>query len=161
MPDLLQARLAHQIPGRTRLRLEGEAADHAELEQLAESIAAMPGVRRVDIRADTGSILIRHIGAFETVSEGFEAIGLALLPAVVEDMIDPIGDTGRELGELNAAFDKLTGGKIDFWSAAFLGVLGIGLWQLGRGRVAGPALTVLGQAATIAMARPFRPSKRK
>ncbi len=162
MPEPLKARLAHQIPGRVRLRLEGEAADLEELGRLADTIAAMPGVRRVDIRSDTGSILIRHSGAFDSIAEGLGAVGLTLLPAIVADeMVDPIGDVSRELGQVGASFGKLTGERVDFWSAAFLGLVGIGLWQLANGRVAGPALTVLGQAATIAMARPFRPSKRK
>ena len=158
MPDAplqpLKARLAHQIPGRVRMRLEGDPAEIDELERLADGIAAMPGVRRVDIRAETGSILIRHTGVFDEIADGFEAVGLVLLPAVVDEAIDPIGDMSRELGDVGAAFDKLTGGRADMWGVAFLGLVGIGLWQLANGRVAGPALTVLGQAATIAMARP-------
>ncbi len=162
MPEPVKARLVHRIPGRVRLRIEGERPEIGALERMADAIADMPGVRRVDIRTDTGSILIRHSGGFDTIGEKLEAVGLSLLPAiVVDEMVDPIGDVGHELGEVNAAFDRLTGGRVDFWSAAFLGLVGVGLWQLSRGRVAGPALTVLGQAATIAMARPFRMPRKK
>jgi len=159
--DQFTARIAHQIPGRVRLRLEGITAGTAGLERLADAIAAIPGVRRVDIRTDTGSILIRHAGVFDPILESLVTAGLDVLPRGADETIDPIGDVVRELGSVGRSFDAATDGKMDFWSVAFLGLVGLGLWQLANGRVAGPALTVLGQAATIAMARPYRPARRK
>ena len=161
MSDALRATLAHRIPGRVRLRLDLEAADQATLETLADSIAGQPGVRKVEIRPETGSILIVHSGAFETVSQGFPQVGLDVVTPKPPGPVDPVGDTARHLFTADMAVRQASNGKIDLWSAGFLALLTIALWQLGRGRLAGPALTVLGQAATLAMARPYQPPASK
>ncbi|MGN6104347.1 MAG: HMA2 domain-containing protein, partial [Kofleriaceae bacterium] len=56
--DWVQA--AHAIPGRTRLRTPVLRTSRELVEQVAETLAAVPGVHEVRARPYTGSILVEH-----------------------------------------------------------------------------------------------------
>jgi hypothetical protein len=60
------------------------------------------------------------------------------------------------IARLDGAVKGATGGQVDLWGLAFAGLVAGGVVQLSRGRVAGPALALFGQAATLAMARPLK-----
>ena len=52
--------IAHHLPDRTRLRTPVLRNDRAGCEQLADTLAALAGVREVAVRPYTGSILVGH-----------------------------------------------------------------------------------------------------
>src|SRR5262245_34627018 len=52
--------IAHAIAGRTRLRSPLLRRDPRRCEQLADALAARPGVREVAVRPYSGSVLILH-----------------------------------------------------------------------------------------------------
>lgn len=52
--------IAHQIPGRVRLRIPERRGDHAYFESLIQGLSAHPGVHRTRVDARRGSVVIHH-----------------------------------------------------------------------------------------------------
>lgn len=154
----LKARLRHAMPGRLRAALEQPLPARDQLQALAAALAAVAGVAEVEIRPRSGSVVIRHTsGSDEEICRALAAAGLQIEAAPpAAGPADPIEAT---LGRLSAADMRLqqwSGGRIDIWNAGFTALVAAGFIQLARGQVAGPALTLFGQAATLVMARPLR-----
>lgn len=156
-PDPLRGRLRHTAGARTRIALDHPLPDGGGLARQAESLAALAGIRAVDVRAPTGSLILFHDGPFAPIARAAAEAGLLVLhPTEPTTALDPIGETTRRLARAEAGLDQLTGGRLDLWGLGYAVLLAAGLVQLARGRVAGPAVTLFGQAATLVMARSFR-----
>jgi hypothetical protein len=153
--ELVGATIRHRMSGRTRIVVDATARSDDVMVQLAEALAALPGVESTDTRPLSGSIVIRHKGVLG--DETLSSAGLALRPAPAPEAVmgDPIRTATDRLARLNKAVKSGTDGKLDLWGLAFGGLLATGIIQLVRGRVAGPALTIFGQAATLVLARPL------
>ncbi len=152
----LQGRLRHQTGGRVRIGLESPLPDEAALQGLVEWLGGLRGVQTVEIRPTTGSLIILHDGEFAPIAKAIADAGtFTFLPPEEAAPIDPIGDTMHRLSAADAAIGRLSGGRTDLLSVVFAGLVIAGIAQMARGRVAGPALTLFGQAATLAMTRPF------
>jgi hypothetical protein len=146
----LAANIRHQLPGRVRLGLAMPLPERTVLGARAEAIAALEGVESVEIRLSTASMLIRHQGDFEPIAARLAETGLAvILPEMPQPAFDPIRQTVHKLGSVETALRHATGGAMDLRKALFVGLVGAGLVQLARGRIAGPALTLFGQAAGL------------
>ncbi|TCT07801.1 hypothetical protein [Aquabacter spiritensis] len=145
----LSARIVHTLDGRTRLRLLG-TPPHDRLIALADALAAA-GIEKVDIRPRTGSIVLTHSGPLSGLSDALEEAGLHLLPRIAEPQKDAVAEAGERVAQADLVLRLTSGGTLDLRNAAFLGLMAAGLVQLARGRIAGPALTLFGQAATLAL----------
>jgi len=149
--------LRHSIPGRTRLVLEQPVPEREELQALAAALATVEGVREVEIRPQSGSVILRHDCGFETLSKDLGEVGLAIeAEAETDAFADPVSEMIHRLSQADAVLRKWSNGRTDIWNVAFSVLIAGGFIQLARGRVAGPALTLFGQAATLAMSRPLR-----
>jgi len=130
--------IAHHLPGRTRLRTPVLRKDPPACERLADTVAAIPGVREVKIRPYTGSALIEHA---TTLSLGtlVEAVQRALaidhvLAADEQPPLDadvpPFSSIARKLviavRELDRDIRRGSDGTIDLGLLATLGFLGAG-----------------------------------
>lgn len=156
-PLHVYARLAHQTGGRTRLSLAG-TVPHERLVNLADRLAAA-GIEKVEIRPGTGSIILTHSEPWSKLSKAVEGAGLKVsTPPPPEPEQDPITETKDRLSQADFLMALFSNGKVDLQNAAFLALLLTGLLQLARGRVAGPALTLFGQALTIAVLKGRHPS---
>ncbi|MGQ7792221.1 hypothetical protein ACUN0C_07420 [Faunimonas sp. B44] len=159
-PEPLRGRIRHRIPGRIRIAIEPPLQGEAALARFADAVSGIETVEAVEIRPSTCSLLIRHGGCFEAIVRALADRDLLLLsepgPAAP---LDPIAETLAGLDRAEATVMRLTGGRGDLWSLAFAGLVAGGFVQLARGRVAGPALTLFGQAATIAASRALRPRR--
>lgn len=161
MAEPVRGRVRHRAAGRTRITLETPLPARGALQRLAEGLAEMHGVQSIEIRPTTGSLIVHHEGGFEPVERAAtEARLIEFLPPEGAARPDVIRETLGRVSEMDEAVDRMSGGRVDLWSLAFLGLMGAGFIQLARGRVAGPAFTLFGQAATLAMARPVRKPKR-
>lgn len=151
-PKPVHGRLRHAVPGRVRIALDQPLPPQPALEAFSQRLSAIPDVRSVKIRTGTGSLIVEHDGAFEPIVEA-AAKGALLTLADPEPpgAFDPIGETFQGIGATDALLGRLTNGRIDLMSLAFTALVAGGLVQLARGRVAGPALALFGQAATLAM----------
>ncbi|MFG1359603.1 hypothetical protein [Xanthobacter pseudotagetidis] len=153
----VHARLAHRAGGRTRLVILGKVP-HARLVALADALAAA-GIAKVEIRPKTGSIVLVHDTAWEDLADTLKGAGLKVAdPAPPEPDPAPIEDAATRLAKADLLMALLTKGRLDLQNAAFLGLTLVGLVQLARGRLAGPALTLFGQAITLAVLKDRRPS---
>lgn len=149
--------LRHQVPGRLRISLQPPLPDRDTLQSLASQLVAVEGTDEIEIRPQSGSLIIRHQGTLEDVAGAYRHAGLQIdLPAEPPASGDPIQGTLQRIVDADAAVQRLTGGRTDLWGVSFSLLVATGLLQLARGRVAGPALTLFGQAATLAMARPLK-----
>ncbi len=54
------ARVVHHVRGRVRLKISHAKGDAEFLERIKQSLSPMPGVRRVDVNPQTGSVLIEY-----------------------------------------------------------------------------------------------------
>lgn len=143
------------MPGRLRAGLDHPLPDREALAALADRLAAVPGVEEIEIRPQSGSIVIRHRGDFDDVVGALRRAGLPIeIPEHSPEPRDPIQATLQRVALADAAVQRLSGGRADVWSLGFSLLMLTGLIQLARGQIAGPALTVFGQAASLAMRRP-------
>lgn len=157
MPDpapAVTATVVHFLPGRIRLRFRGMAA--ADLATLREQIASLPGVTEVRADSRTGSMLILgdavSYGALEAASR---RAGHALERA--EEARPLIDHLSNRLEAADQRLRQASGGGLDIASVAVLVLLGTAVIQMARGRIAGPAITILWYAAsTVLMARSLR-----
>jgi hypothetical protein len=81
-----RARIVHHVPGRVRVRLPRAKRDREFARRVEESLAACPGVRRVEVSPITGSVLIRYDAGLlrdfdERLAEHAAAEGLFALDA--------------------------------------------------------------------------------
>jgi hypothetical protein len=152
------ARLQHQVAGRVRLTLEPPIPPREALITIADAVSAQPEVESVDIRVFTGSIIIRHGGSFDPLAIALkEAVGLMVLPSRMFTPTDPVMDAMQRLSAVDAGLGRLSGERVDMRQLAFVGLVAAGLIQIARGQIVGPAFTLFGQAATLAMTWPARP----
>jgi hypothetical protein len=158
MSKPLKGVLRHQMPGRMRVSLEHPLPDRDMLASLAERLAAARGAEEIEIRPQSGSIIVRYQGDYEDLVASLRHAGLQIEapPARTEAPKDPIEASVRKIAAADTAIRRWTGGRTDVWGLSYALLVLTGLIQLGRGKVAGPALTVFGQAATLAMARPLK-----
>jgi hypothetical protein len=157
---VIAGQIRHQIPGRVRIVLARPLPTRDALERMAEELAALPEMEAIEVRPGSGGLIVHHVGDFDTLLDGLARAGLKVTPAAEpaeeSEPVDPIRAVGEKLAAVDKAIAQASGGRVDLWGAAFVTILAAGVIQLGRGRIAGPALTLFGQAATLAMARPLR-----
>lgn len=143
MAEPVAARLVHRLPGRLRLRVEARRGDREWLDRLALDLAQVEGVRGVETNASTASLLVRHDGPTGALLERIRGLGLVRL-----DTLEPSEPPMRErlagrLARLDRDLARATRGELDLEGAALLGLLLLALVQAARGRLVGPALSLL------------------
>jgi len=132
--------VVHAIDGRLRLRVD-RGADASAMEDLAERIAALPGVDRVVARPNTGSVIVHSRGPVEDV---VEALSAGLGAKVRSQPKPPPVAQSLQLGlmKLDADLRRTTDKSVDLRALLVLLLLFAAIVQLARGRVAGPATTL-------------------
>ncbi|MBN9669301.1 hypothetical protein [Roseibium aggregatum] len=145
--EIARVHLAHATDGRARLRLTGRISPE-HLAGLCERLAHLPGVTRCLGRPNTGSLIVearlkkaeltamlKESGIVEFVPHGaMPPMGLALRFGLLR--------TDQEIA-------SRSGGQFSLHTA-FATILLIGAAvQLARGRIAGPALTLLFNALSL------------
>ncbi|UCE30307.1 MAG: hypothetical protein JSW68_09460 [Burkholderiales bacterium] len=121
--------------GRTRLRLIGGRGDFDALEALAQRLADIDGVLAVDARPATASVIVHHAVDFALVAGDAAARGMMTLVEREIGTRDPrrpsIALEPRQLAALGSA----------------VALASLGIWQMARGALLPPALTLLVWAA--------------
>lgn len=141
------ARIAHEIPGRLRVRLAEPMAREA-LAALVDRIAALPGARRVAARPNTLSVIIESDPALGPIGPKLAALGvLKLRPEPTPPPVAQAAQLG--LMRLDAELGRRTDGAFDLHSALATLLIFGALVQVARGRVAGPATTLAMSAFSL------------
>lgn len=130
----------HCIPGRLRLRLPWLADFPAEAEPLADHLAALAGVERVEIRARTGSVLCHFDEALIDAATVVAAVGdrSGAREGAGESPPRPRrrrpGSLGRALTrsavEIDGDLLEASGGRVDLGTLAALAFLAIGAVEI-------------------------------
>lgn len=141
------AELVHETPGRVRLRITGKVGDREYFERALQVLSSCPGVRHVSVSALTGSLLVMHDDALASIRDLARGQGLF-----------EVGSSRRPLpfttmkSEVLRIDDVLRTASRERWGVAgltFYGLVGASLWQLARGRLFPPAMTLAFQALNI------------
>lgn len=150
-PNVLRAYVAHSAPGRLRLKIERRQITLEELDPLVDRIAAISGVHRVVGRPNTGSIIIEHA----PISPGAPTFADTLSEEGVVSFIapptsPPLDQAARfGIARLDADIAERTGGALNLHSAIAVLLLAAAAVQASRGRVVGPATTLLLSALSL------------
>ncbi|HEY0525838.1 MAG TPA: hypothetical protein VGD08_20775 [Stellaceae bacterium] len=165
MPDRPppRARICHVSPGRVRVRIPERRYDTEYFTAVKELVSAWPGVESVEVNPVTAGMLIRFaldagdllpgdipLSALENDLFTLDFSDLAERAAGASDGQEavPLHAKVRDgLKHLDARLRALTGGADDLRSLVFLSLLAGGCYQLFRGNVAAPAVTLLWYAA--------------
>jgi hypothetical protein len=138
-PPVLE--IQHAVSGRVRLR-PAKALDAAVLKDLADRLAALPGVLRVLSRPSTGSLIPEFDGTAERILAAVTDSGVARLRA--PELPPPIGQLAQfGLMRADMALQGRTGKTLDLNTAVALLRLAGAVVQVTRGRIAGPASALL------------------
>src|SRR5262245_34333229 len=52
--------VAHQVPGRVRMKIPGAKGNPEMLQQIAQTFAAIPGIEQITVNPATGSLVMRY-----------------------------------------------------------------------------------------------------
>jgi hypothetical protein len=131
---------AHATAERLRLRVRGKPEAEV-LSDLADRLIALPGVERVVIRPNTGSIIVTTSDTADAVLEHIAALeGVR----IAEKPKPPPLDRTMQFGllKLDADIKSRTDEALDLRAILVLLLLVAALVQLTRGHIAGPATTL-------------------
>jgi len=132
---LPQAELVHSMPGRSRLRIPERRGDSVFFASLASGLSTLHGVKKVEVRPLTGSILVHHDVPFEGLAKAAEDVRLFGLATVT---------AGTPLSA-----EAIAALPLNVRMIAALGFGVLALLQIGRGRVLPQAATLAWYAATL------------
>jgi hypothetical protein len=124
------AATVHAIPGRTRLRIEARRGDDFFFASIATGLSSIAGVDHVEVRPLTGSVLIQHSAPLARIAE---AAAQARMFTMVEDA--PLSHQDRA--------------ALDAKAITAIGLGSFALFQLMRGKILPPAITLALYAASL------------
>ncbi len=139
-------KVVHALPGRVRLKVAKFKGNPALARQAQEKLAMVPGIKQVEAKADTGSLLIHYdledlfsTASLEllsaTLGEVFPEIEIAtLMTGLMSLRENPAVGTGSAIaggitetfGAINTGLGKITGG-LDLKLLAPLALIFLGL----------------------------------
>jgi hypothetical protein len=56
----VKIKIAHQVPGRVRMKIPSAKGNPVLLEEIQKTFSAIPGIERVDVNPETGSVVLRY-----------------------------------------------------------------------------------------------------
>jgi hypothetical protein len=130
--------VAHHLPERTRLRCPVLRRNAAACTELADALAAVPGVREVKVRPYTGSALILHdagVAVAALTEAASRALGGARVLAPGEapplsTAVPAFSSIRQKMAEIAREIDRDirrgTEGSVDLGTLATLGMVGAG-----------------------------------
>src|SRR5579884_414175 len=140
---LPKAYISHQTSGRLRIRIPTQKRNQAYFSALKERFSSFPGVQKVEVNPLTGSVLVQHTFHlneidFKMISDYTQQGGLFQLER--PDL--SAGSVSKKVVETfqnaNQKVERFTGGDIDLPTLTSMGLLGFGLFEMARGKVAAP-----------------------
>lgn len=147
MSDPLVLRQVHATRNRCRLRVESKL-EREGIERLANALASFEGVQRAFVRPNTGSVILETALPVETVLAQAAAEGVVRIKPPLKP--PPVGQA-LQMGLLKADMSvrKESDSAFDLRSLMALLLIAMAIVQLSRGRIAGPATTLLMSALSL------------
>jgi len=144
------ARVAHALPGRKRIRIDGKRGDIAYFAMLEKKLAECPGVGTVTTDPRTGTALVSHT-ADDSVLWGYIAEHELFQFGKNETSV-PTPARSSIAGGIRVAEHRSyakSGKKPDIRRLIFLAMMGMGVVQVIRGNIAIPAIAAFWYAYCI------------
>jgi hypothetical protein len=123
--------------------------------RLKEYLSPLPGVEKVEANPLTGSVLVLHsldlksVDDFKPMSDYSEMSGLFKVVVPETNSVSLAQGLADAFAGLNEKVKGATAGTVDIPTLAFLGLLGVSIFQIGEGVVTVPAVTALWYASSI------------
>jgi hypothetical protein len=137
------AHVKHRVTGRMRLCVAERRGDVEYYTHVARSLSQLPRVTRVECNPATGSILILHEGGVEdSIVQSAEAQRLFTLGSAGAGTTTMAQNAGAGLRLLDDRLKNATRGDLDLRSVILGGFVTMGIVQLSRGHIMGPAVTL-------------------
>lgn len=135
------ARVAHALPGRTRIKIEERRGDEAYFTTVKERLAGCPGIAAVEANSLTASVLVRHAASNGDVLRYAAEHGLFCLAEGEPGIPSADRLVAANLETADRGLRAVSGGGLNLRSMMFLGLVGLGIAQAIEGNIAVPALT--------------------
>ena len=145
--------IIHELPGRLRLKIYSKSRDQSYFEQTAKALLQYPQLQKVQYNAVTASILIhsnealekRHFFSFAEDNQLFSQH-----TAAENNKTEPVAkQMADELSKADFILRAKSTGKLDLQSVYFLTFVVLGMYQMSRGQVLGPASSLLWHALQL------------
>jgi len=144
------AHLHHRVPGRMRLRIPQRRGDLEYFTTLARELAQVAGVTRVECNPRTASVLVLHASdAADAILAQARARNLFEVADARAESATLAQHAGAGLRTLDGKLRSVTRGDIDMNSLILGGFVTMGVVQLYRGHIVGPAVTLFWYAYQI------------
>jgi len=145
------AYIKHQLPGRVRLKIPQKRGDIGYFDRIAELFADCPGITQLQLNPPAASILICHRTRtrFLKIAEFAQTNGLFTITEQPEQETFslpylPIPKlTSLSLNRLDESLMDFSRGRLDGRSLLFLALVGLAVRQMTKGRIMGPATSLL------------------
>lgn len=146
------AYLAHEIPGRLRLKIPEKRGDTAYFARLAEQVTQCPGVLDAAGKAHTGSLLVLHSSGTSTADIAAYAkrsglFSLTAKPTVFPQTLLQHATAGANI--LDRGLSAASCGFLDLPSALLLTLVVLAIRQAAQGQVLIPAFSLLWYALEL------------
>ena len=143
--EMVQAWVAHQVPGRLRLRVGSDAEAREVVGRIESSLASRAGYRGVDFRPRTRSIVVRYNAAEiddqRLLDSWLPIAGIEALTAEAPAVAGRPGGTvvgkriSSSVGSINRGIGRATGGFFDLRDAFPLTLFAFGLRRVAQGNL--------------------------
>jgi hypothetical protein len=131
------AHCVHRTATRIRIRIPSRKGDKTFFTSLQEQLGQFEQVTGSKVNHLTGSVLIFYTGNFTAIAEFAESRNIfSLMKTRRKPTI--MGATVATYKNLDNKLKKLSGGELDLPIAAFLALLGSGVYNIARGRFVVP-----------------------
>ncbi|RJR22807.1 MAG: hypothetical protein C4581_00430 [Nitrospiraceae bacterium] len=127
--------VSHQTGTRLRIKVPSKRKDKDFLSSLAAEISGIDGVTNVEINKHTGSILIHHSHVPVSIVETIKANKLLAFAGQRFARTHLHRRVNDAFKEADVAMRDITGNELDIGGAAFLALIGAGIYQVWRGNV--------------------------
>lgn len=129
--------IVHRTPGRLRLKVPSKKGDACYFGSLQECFSSLPGIIRTEANPATASLLLlvepgREIPIEDSARGLFKLRGDEPRETLQERTV-------KRISEINDEVRRFTAGELDLRTVAFVGFLGLGIYQLGIGNITAPA----------------------
>jgi hypothetical protein len=142
-----EGHVCHVTPQRARIRIPSRRGDREFFINLSNALEGCPGVKAIDVNPSTGSVLLMNqegiaLDRISGYARDKQLFRLGSPGPMMQTMMDNVR-------RLDGAIRSLAGEEIDLASVGFVTLGAMGLYQLARGQILAPAVTVLWYAASV------------
>ncbi|MBN9134035.1 MAG: hypothetical protein J0H48_11840 [Nitrosospira multiformis] len=144
------ARVAHALPGRKRIKIDGKRGDAAYFATLEKKLAECPGVVAVTTDPRTSTALVSHTAEDPVLWNYIAEHGLFQFGKNETSVPTPVHSSiaGGIMAAEHKPYTK-SGKKPDIRRLIFLAMMGMGVVQVIRGNIAIPAIAAFWYAYCV------------